>query len=287
MCVVVAVGLAPLASAAPPVAPSPLDGGETKDRLGPDALHALVREPAKSVAAGDLAAAERKLEKLVARLRARHGAEAIIVADTFSAFAVALYETDNRQQSLTYFHRAADAYRAALGPDHPEVAVALHDIANVQLQIAPDAAPPELISLVEEALRIRRNSLGLNNAETAVTYVLLGRLKGIAAGGDPPLVEEAVALVRFGIECLPRTPNADTTDLPHAYFRLAEVFARNGRSDETLKVAGVYWDMMSPIDGETAIERLTDLSDILAARDAGAATALRQSYLPAAPPQPH
>lgn len=273
----------PAWAGSPPAAPSPLTGGETKDRLDPDALRALVKAPAANVAAGDVAGGERKFAELVSRLRARHGADALVVADTTSAFAVALYDTDHRAQSLTYFRRAAEAYRAAVGPDHPEVAVALHDIANVQLDIAPDAAPPDLIAEVEEALRIRRNALGLNNAETAVTYVLLGRLKGIAAKDDPPRVEEAAALIRFGIDCLPRTPNADPGDEASAYFRLAEVFARNNRGEEALRAAGVYWDLMSSLDSKRAIERLGDLAETLAKRDRPAAETLRQRYLPHTP----
>jgi hypothetical protein len=271
---------AALAAAPPAKAPSPLEGGETKDRLPPEALREMVRRPAAAVSAGDVARAEREFDVLMTRLRAREGDGGLVVADTLVAFAVVLYEAEHKRLALAYFRRAADAYRIALGPDDPEVAVSLHDIANVELDLSPDTASPELIATVEEALRIRRLALGLNNAETAVTFILLGRVKGMAAGGDPQRVEEALGLVRFGIECLPMTPNADPTDVASGYYRLAEVYARNGRGGESLTAAGIYWDTVRPLDALTPLTRIQTLVDILHAHgDPAAAETLAGRYL--------
>ena len=262
-------------------------GGETKDRLDDATMQVLVGRPMAWVTKGDLARGEREFASLLARIERRRGPHSLDVADALSAFGVLLYRADHEKQAMVYLRRAVEAYRAALGPDDPEVAVALHDYVNVVLNMAPDEEPPGLIEEIEEALRIRRHALGLDNAETAVTYVLLGRVRGFRANTarDPVRIEEAASLIRTGIDLLPRTPNADETDLATAYFRLAELFARNGRGQEAETAVAIYrqldleieWDEISPFC-EKRLDRLTGL--LRSHGEATRAEALEVHYRP-------
>ena len=248
-------------------------------------MQALVAKPMASVAKGDVPRGERDFAALLTSIETKHGPRSLEAADALTAFGVQLYLAEHYDLAQAYFRRAVEAYRAARGPDDPEVAVALHDYINVVLNRAPDEEPPGLIAEIEEALRIRRHALGLDNAETAVTYVLLGRVKGFRANtaGDPVRIEEAAGLIRFGIDLLPRTPNADPTDLASAYFRLAELFARNGRGQEAETATNIYMNLEVAEDegAPSCAERLERLTSLIRTHDdAARAEALKVRFGP-------
>ena len=208
----------------------------TKDRLSEEQFEALVQAPLDLVRGGDLAAGERSLEALVDKRRRRFGPNSLEVADTLHAFGVSLYiqglNSDDlglRRRSAAYVARAVPIYRAALGPVHPEVALALTDHADILRRIDPDNPPPEVDVELEESYRIRKAALGMNNVETAQNLASLAVTKGLPSrtGGDPAKVAAAAAMFNEAIEALRRTPKV-TGELGEAYFQLATMYLSNG-----------------------------------------------------------
>ena len=179
-----------LCAQAPPARPP-----ETKDRLSPEAMERLVEGPMSTVREQGLAAGEARFEELRAAEAARSGPSSVAVADLLMAFGVELHMewimTEDRallQASRDRVHQSIAAYRAAFGPDHPEVAVALHSFATVDIELHEGEATPEAEAALREALRIRRAKLGPQNHETVATEE---RFASLASGREKrrPVVE--------------------------------------------------------------------------------------------------
>ena len=105
--------------------------GYTKDRLTSERMRELAAEPMAFARRGDIDAAIASFAGIKARTVADKGKASLEVADLLTAFGVELYiygldskEDRYRLASLPYLREAIDAYKAALGPRHPEVAVA-------------------------------------------------------------------------------------------------------------------------------------------------------------------
>ncbi|HEV2079165.1 MAG TPA: tetratricopeptide repeat protein [Allosphingosinicella sp.] len=157
---------------------------ETKDRLSPEALERLVEEPIAELRANGLRAGQAKFEQVRRVTEAQHGSASIRVADLLTAFGVQLYMeyvgSEDRavlQASREYLQAAIPAYRASFGADHPEVAVALHSFADVEVVVSNNRLTPQAEAALEEALRIRRAALGPQNHETLATEERLASLR--------------------------------------------------------------------------------------------------------------
>jgi hypothetical protein len=226
--------LASTASASAQQTPPPSLVVETKDRLSPENRRAIIEVPSGLIEAGDLERGQQAFEALLDRIRTERGAESVAAADALSAFGVELYGLQRGAMSLPYLRRAVVAYRSAFGADHPEVALALNDLADVMLQVDPDDASPELLATVQECLRIRTKTLGLGNPETAMTYIVLGKVEGLPARtqGNMARIDGAAASIRRGIHLLSSIPDTGGLASLLAYAELAEVYARNGRGPE-------------------------------------------------------
>jgi len=153
---------------------------ETKDRLSPAAMEQMVKEPMAAVRSDGLAAGRARFGRLLAADEAHYGANSVRAADLVTSFGVALYmdgsAADDRAErvaSLDYLRDAISRYRAAFGPKHPEVAVALHSFATADLGLNDGRLTPESERALEEALRIRCDALGPGNKETRATEVAL------------------------------------------------------------------------------------------------------------------
>jgi hypothetical protein len=239
-----------------------------------DKLRERLEGPLDLAQAGQLEAANREFERLLAVEAQKYGRNSLQVADLTSGYGIFLYDSGHEKSSMAYARRAVEAYRRAAGTAHPEVAVALHDLSLILLEIEPETGSPELVTAASEALQIRRSALGPNDAETAVTYILVGRVTGFpnVTRGDPERIEQAASLVRTGLQLLRNAPNADRGDAPNGRFRLAEIYARNGRGDDVMKTVKVAREDFSDED-------LTKLADFLGrARDVKGARALRDAY---------
>lgn len=227
-------------------APPPEHGGQTSERLSDVQLGRLVERPMDLVEHGDLAEAQRQFEREYAAILARKGERSLSPGDMLTAFGLGLLREEHDAEAVPYFRRAVAAYRRAVGPNDPELALALHTLADAIYGQPRDPQaeppPPEALDAMEEALRIRRASLGPHDAETAATYVRLGRLYGHPAltGGDAARVEAAARQARYGLELLPKCPNLDPVDIHLARRTVIEIYARNGRTREVIAALPAY-----------------------------------------------
>ena len=173
--VLVAIALFLLRPAPPP---------ETKDRLSPDAMKRMVQGPMKIVRERGLAMGRENFDRLLTSTESRSGAGSVRAADLVTAFAVELYleglNQDDDAEKLAardYLRDAIPRYRKAFGPKHPEVAVALHTFADADVALHDNRLTPEAEGALEEALQIRRASLGPQDRETLATERRLTRLR--------------------------------------------------------------------------------------------------------------
>lgn len=157
---------------------------ETKDRLTPEVMEQMVKEPIAAVRKRGLASGQARFEQLLAADEARYGRNSVQVADLLTAFGVELYsegfEDDNQaasQASLNYLREAIPHYRKAFSPEHPEVAVALHSFADADISLHGGRLTPEAETALEEALRIRRAALGPDDPETRATEIKLAHAR--------------------------------------------------------------------------------------------------------------
>lgn len=170
ICVAIVLGTGP--AAARQATPVEL----TKDRLSPERMKGLVGTPFAIVAGGDLAGGQAAFEQQLVELGARYGNDSVAVADALSSFGVTLFSDgdDNaKHASVVYLHRAVIVMRAAVGPQHPEVALLLNDYADVMeiLDLSPTSG--DSIAALREAHAIRLVALGPGNPETLSTAISL------------------------------------------------------------------------------------------------------------------
>lgn len=156
----------------------------TNDRLSPESMNELVKAPMTLLRTGGIAKAQEAFETLVAAAVNAHGRGSVEEADLLTSFGVSLYmegldRDDEKLQraALPYLQRAIPAYKAAFGPRHPEVAVALSSYADVVLNLRDKALRPAAQSAVEEALSIRTEKLGADNPETLATTRRLTQIR--------------------------------------------------------------------------------------------------------------
>lgn len=148
---------------------------ETKDRLPLEAMAKMVEGPISAVHKRGLAKGDATFERLVAVQRSSPGR----VADLYMSYGVGLFnewsgsdDTTLLKASRERIQASIPLYRAAFGPVHPEVALALNSFADVEIELNGLGSPPARIAL-QEALRIRRATLGATNAETLATEARL------------------------------------------------------------------------------------------------------------------
>jgi hypothetical protein len=157
---------------------------ETKDRLSHESMEELVAGPIATLRSSGLDAAAKSFDQLVAAAVKKHGKGSVQEADLLMSFAVVLYEASTerdddklKRASLSYLGRTISASRAAFGPRHPEVAVALHSYADVALALGDETLKPKAVEALEEALSIRAEKLGSDNIETVATQSQLEALR--------------------------------------------------------------------------------------------------------------
>jgi len=84
---------------------------------------------------------------------------------------------------LPYVERAIPAYRAAFGPRHPEVALALNSYATLLHNFHDKALDTAAEAALVEAISIRREKLGPDNPETKTAEAELAQLRDPEANG--------------------------------------------------------------------------------------------------------
>lgn len=223
----------------------PAEGTEsplTKDRLSLQQLEAMVAVPLAKVDAGDLAAGQSAFEAMLAR------ASADEAADLLTAFGVGLYYRSKQEPAgipdaesqaggallhaaVTYLERAVPATVRRLGPDHPEVALALNSYADARWMADGDNPDPSVDRALTEALRIRLAALGAADTETLDGHMRLATLKALPSrtGRQPIRVAEAAALFEAAIAARAQRPQEDYyPTLADLWAGLADAFVMNG-----------------------------------------------------------
>ncbi len=166
--------------------------GETKDRLPAEAMARMVEGPISAVRARGLAEGDAAFERLVAGEKGRDVSNRVRIADLHMAYGVGLYNLWSEKDDIALLQASRDRirasiplYRAAFGSAHPEVALALNSFADVDIELNGDASPQARAAL-REALRIRRATLGAENAETLATEARLENLDDRRSGARSP-----------------------------------------------------------------------------------------------------
>lgn len=233
-----------LEASSQPVPPSASQPRETKDRLPLEAMEQLVAGPMDVVRGRGLAAGEAAFAQLLRDAREKEGVASLKAADLLSSFGVLLFreqaeseDSATAQASLKYLAESVGAYKAVFGPIHPEVALALNSHSDALLELAPDKRrPPEATAMLEEALKIRLATLGLQNAETVSTMVRLANDNAEWGKGDPAHVAAAESLYRQALRGASSAPEADSvTSSISIRLKLAMLYADNGKPDEAVE----------------------------------------------------
>lgn len=216
---------------------------ETKDRMPPEAMATLVAPAMAAVREGDLKQAEWLFQRQIEAVRTTQGMNSLKEADLLTAFGIGVLsfgqETEDsklQHASLPYLRRAVPAMRAAFGDVHPEVALALHSLADAEVLLAEDNPPRSADSSLVEAHRIRVATLGRHDLETVATLAALGRLKGLPGrvNGDPARLAQAAKLMGQAIADTPRGPSAGTQSEPALRAQLARIYLANGERNRGL-----------------------------------------------------
>lgn len=225
--------LAPAAHAAPPAR----EMTETKERLTPEEMEALVAKPLALARAGDMQAADAALEQLLEERRRRYGPDSVQVADTLVTFMVLAYNERQKRAAMAYGPRALDATRRAWGSDHLEYALVLNDLVVMDYEINRAGVSREAEGALMEAYRIRADRLGPTHRETISTLVYLGLIQGQRSrtGGDLARAGPAIATLNRAIALSERHGGPDETGSPWARSVLAETYARNGALDQSVR----------------------------------------------------
>ena len=157
---------------------------ETKDRLPPDRMEALVSAPMALVRQGRLEAADAVFRAQRARAAAADPSRRQ-EADLLTAYGILLYtegmkerEDDVLQEAaIPWLREAVKAARTGWGPVHPETALALQDLGDALSRAGVTKIPAEAEQALAEAYSIRRQTLGPEDRETQASWKALTRVR--------------------------------------------------------------------------------------------------------------
>ncbi len=111
-----------------------------------------------------------EVNRLVAQLGAEfrdvYGEDSVPYAEITMYAALQLYREHRDEASLPYFRDALQHYRAALGSEHQDVAVALHTYGDALISARGASAAAEAEPLYREAYTIRFSTLGAADIQT-------------------------------------------------------------------------------------------------------------------------
>jgi hypothetical protein len=271
----------------------PLGVSAPEDRLTDEEMSGLVEQPIGQVQAGDIEGGRRTFERMLRAAQARHGPNALEAADLLTAFGVLLDQQDQavvpgaKPLAPGYLRRAIPIYRAALGPNHPEVALALSTLADALRFARPENPPAEAEQALVEAYRIRLASRGPTHAETLWTILRLAEVRGVPArtGGDPARIDAALGELDRAIR-LSRHGDAESAErIPvAAYLRRAIILARHGRPGPAMRAFSAA-DRRARGSSDTQacmmpMLRVDELAEILEAKgEAERARVLRDTHI--------
>jgi len=171
---------------------------------------------------GKYAEAETLARELLKQAEAALGADSLKTAEVLDVLVESLFRGGKARQpeSRKLAERAIEIKQKLLGPDHPEVAKSLYNLAALLLQL-PDYAGAK--PLFERALAIREKALGPDHPDVAQSLnglgALLGRTNDYA--GARSLYERALTIREKILE-------PDHRDVAQSLYNLADLLWRMG-----------------------------------------------------------
>lgn len=176
-------------------------------------------------------------ESLIARRTREHGADSLQVADTRAYFGAEIASAGYYERSLPLMEAGLADYRKVFGPDSPEVAIVLMDLASTRVEAFGDRQLDTAVNEAMQAHAILLKTKGERNQETALALTLVARLKGRPAftQGDAGRIDASGALFEEAARTYPLTPYKPV-DADKIYERWAKMLVANGRTDEALKI---------------------------------------------------
>jgi eukaryotic-like serine/threonine-protein kinase len=142
------------------------------------------------------------------------------LAGSYSWLALVRMDQGAREEARGHYERALAIDRAALGDDHPDVAVRLHHLASWHAAVG---APAEALGLLEEAARIRAATLPAGHWRLADQGILMAQVL-LALGR----LDEAEREILGAIRIFGDTYGAEDGRTRSAEGVLAEIRARRG-----------------------------------------------------------
>lgn len=231
---------------------------ETKDRVTFEEMEVMVAGPLALAKAGDMAAAQAALDRLLDERRQRYGADSVEVADTLNAFVVAVFNDVDRRSAkaaaLELAPRLLDAVRRAWGSDHIEYALLLNDLVQMDHQLNGDAVGPQSEAALMEVYRIRADRLGPRHKETIATLIWLGEIQGLRSRthGEIARAAPAIATLRRAIAEEETDREPANNDNLWARSVLADTFARNGALEPAMQTFERMREMARAQDADTS-----------------------------------
>ena len=172
-----------------------------------------------------LAAANELID--VAEIEAsRFGANDAFVAQVLSFRGQRARDAGDNAAARAHYQRALELREKVRGPDHPDVAMSLINLATIDLALGRDA---EALVLDERAYAIRLAALGPEHPETAQALTNVG-IAALSAG-DRPRAHEALTR---SIALLERGLGADSFLLAYALKGLGDTLATGGKPGEAV-----------------------------------------------------
>ena len=165
------------------------------------------------------------------------------------------------------FEELVAQYERELGPDHPETARVLYNLALAQQSLGELA---EARTSCERSLRIRTASLGAEDPRTAESIELLGQI--MSRQGDP----QAETQLRRAVQIKEKLLGPKHADVARMLGNLADVIQREGKLDEATELhrraLAIKLEVYGPKHPHTAYSLhglgvvLADRGDCVAAR---------------------
>lgn len=135
-----------------------------------EAVHEEVVANATLLAKGDAAAQLPKLDATLDAIASRYGERSVELSRAATDTGLMLLANGDRYDlAEAYFARALELSREVFGTDHRETGYALHDLAIVRSEIAPEPFLVRIEPLIMEAIAVRRHVLGPDHEETAAS----------------------------------------------------------------------------------------------------------------------
>lgn len=251
-----AAGASPAGPASPQTAPAPMADDPLAGSWAEEELERAVKGPREALDKGDLAAAERRLEQLMAA--APDPAERVRL---MTAWAIALItHHSGKGDPLPWLRRAAGEARSAWSADSRLRAMALSDYGAFEVERLGAEASQEAEAALLEALDIQRARLGAGHVEAVATSITLGQLRGHPGrtGRDPERIAEAA---RFFEVLLSADPVTGDDGLDQFFLEWTDMLIANGQPDAACAV----------LDKLPGLERRLKLSLVFIAFQTGAA----------------